>query len=92
VIKKCFKDTDIVARIGGDEFIAILPDTNEQIAETIRKEIEKNIQAYNQENSKNHLSIHLSYGYASKTSGNDSLEHLMKIADDQMYTHKKSKS
>lgn len=91
-IKKCFRETDIVARIGGDEFMAILPNTDNQMAESIGLEIEKNIKVYNKNCEKNHLCIYLSYGYASATNENDSPEDIMKHADYQMYSHKKSKA
>lgn len=92
VIKKCFRETDIVARMGGDEFIAIVRDTDEQIVEKIKSAIDKNIQIYNDECSMNHLSLNLSYGYASAVSDNTNIETIMKKADDQMYAHKNSKS
>lgn len=91
VIEKCFGKEDIVARIGGDEFMVILLNSNKEMVEKIKVEIDNNVLAYNTKCAKNHLLLNLSYGYASSTQDNSDIESLMKIADDQMYSHKNSK-
>jgi diguanylate cyclase (GGDEF)-like protein/PAS domain S-box-containing protein len=45
-MKQCMRESDTIARIGGDEFVAILPDVNEaedaiSIAEKLRQSIEE---------------------------------------------------
>jgi diguanylate cyclase (GGDEF)-like protein/PAS domain S-box-containing protein len=45
-MKQCIRESDTIARIGGDEFVAILPDVNEaedaiSIAEKLRQSIEE---------------------------------------------------
>ncbi len=45
IVKRCVREVDIAIRYGGDEFIAILPDTDPEgalkVAERIRKKMEK---------------------------------------------------
>jgi len=50
-IKNCLRETDLLGRYGGEEFLAILPETNidiaKNIAEKIREEIKKPININN---------------------------------------------
>jgi len=83
ILKKGFRNSDIVARIGGDEFvIAILLGGSEEnikkIIHRTREEIEKAIPG-----------ISFSYGYAKFPDDSDNIEELVKIADERMYEDKK---
>ncbi len=87
---KCVKNHirvgDYLFRIGGDEFLIILPNTtlNEAItvAEKIRSQIEKNIYSINNINT-----ITLSLGVA-EYSNDDTYEELIKKADNMLYDAK----
>jgi len=91
VVKQCFRETDIVARIGGDEFTAILYNGDEKTAKTIQQRIIDLINMNNENLKDKHLELSVSIGYAMSESGNETIEDLMKKADVLMYEDKMEK-
>ncbi len=88
IMKKSFRETDIVARIGGDEFTAILYDADEDIVEAIKQRIVDLVRVNNENLKARHLDLSVSIGYARQEKENDTIETLMHRADEQMYADK----
>lgn len=93
MIKKCaellasvLRKSDVLARIGGDEFMLLLPKTNEVAGEAILKRMQDNIEAYNHRHP--HLPVSISLGMATTNGNSESLEDVMKRADAVMYRDK----
>jgi len=84
VIKNECRARDIVARIGGDEFVIFLPDTDANNADMIIDRIKK---ALKSETIKN-VVMSLSMGYAVKTSLAENMNDIFVKAEDEMYRHK----
>lgn len=86
-IKEAVRNSDIVFRYGGEEFIILLSDTDlngaKVIAERIRQQVENHRLAYGMEVLKLTASIGLSC-----LRGNDNKDSLIKRADDAMYRAK----
>jgi len=91
ILKNCFRETDIVARIGGDEFIAILPDCDLKMAESFTTSINEAILNNNNNNKVLHLEISFSFGFAISENKEESIEVLMQRADILMYVNKSDK-
>lgn len=85
VISSCFRESDVVARIGGDEFAVLLPDSDASIVESACDRIREAIMAYNEQQRDLYLSV--SIGYAVST-GPLRMWELFKEADDNMYREK----
>lgn len=90
VLLNCFRETDTVARIGGDEFLAYLPECDMQMAIMIEERIREAIRTYNKNQHKSYLKISLSIGFVASDNKEDNIEVLIKHADELMYADKKS--
>jgi len=86
VIRQCFREGDLVARIGGDEFCIILPDTTEPAVENACQRIQDAVARYNASGPEIPLSI--SVGSAVSKGPNGNPRDLFKEADNSMYRKK----
>jgi diguanylate cyclase (GGDEF)-like protein len=91
VIRSSARETDVVARFGGDEFALILPDTGGEGAFAVGERIRDRIAAHIFL-SEDRLDIHLtaSVGVATLPDVAASAEELMQAADKAMYAVKDS--
>lgn len=87
-----FRKEDVVARIGGDEFIVILPNVDLDLSSSILDRIENGISQFNNSNLDDGLyrPISISMGHAVVHEGK-SLEEGYKAADKAMYVEKNRK-
>jgi len=91
VIRGCARETDVVARFGGDEFSLILPDTGAEGAVAVAERIRDRLRAFLFLKGEG-LSLHLtaSIGIATLPDVSGSAEELLKAADRAMYKVKDS--
>lgn len=85
-IQESFRENDVIARIGGDEFAIILSKTPSALVEQSVKRIEKAVQNYNSYEVGVYLSM--SIGCASRDDSSISITDLFKSADNNMYREK----
>jgi diguanylate cyclase (GGDEF)-like protein len=91
-LRETFRQSDIIARIGGDEFIVILVGTNRSDAESVASRLQKNIDIHNQKIINNH-NLSISFGIACyDPEFPSSIVELLNYADKSMYVHKKYKN
>jgi len=86
---RVFRQDDIVARQGGDEFVVLLPSTDETALRKILKRIREQIEVFNRKHVD--LPIHISIGASTAQQGQALNEHLNN-ADQLMYAEKQLKS
>jgi len=91
-IKANVRDTDIVARYGGDEFALLLPETDlkaaMEMAERIRSQI--HVRSYFQKELPANADISASFGVAEFSLHGESEKELVKRADKALYEAKKT--
>lgn len=88
LMKDEFRGDDIIARIGGDEFVVILPHTTESQTREIVHRIEERINSERM----GVIAVSISIGQATKTASIQDIEDVFKRAEEDMYTQKLSSS
>lgn len=87
ISKEALRKMDIIARIGGEEFLILLPDTHLHgaalVGERLRKEIEKHQFSYEGVD----FNVAVSLGVSEAVRGN-LLENLLQVVDDNLYKAK----
>ena len=79
---------DTVARIGGDEFVILLPKTSKEQAAVVIRRLNAAIAAEKIEN----LVLSASVGFAVKTDSRENMNEIYKLAEDMMYRNKLAES
>lgn len=87
VIAKTFKPGGIVARMGGDEFIAISETADASETASLMEHFQENIHKKNQEIPD--LNMTIACGYASCSAEEYNIEKIYQTADNRMYENKK---
>jgi len=86
VIRNAFRPEDMMARIGGDEFVILLPETNASNTLKVIERIQHVIQEYNHQNPhENPLSFAIGFSTNEATMN---LRDVLRNADHDMYVQK----
>lgn len=91
ILKKTFRENDLIARIGGDEFVALGVVEKEEDKDEVLNRLRAKVEASNERKDRN-FKLSLSIGTVFHTpDSNYSIEELLEIADKLMYEEKKKK-
>ena len=92
ILKDNLRISDIVGRIGGDEFVAFIVDIDSSQVNSICERIKKYAQNFNKRSNKPY-NIYISMGvYCFNCMDNETIDQLMTNADRRLYENKKNKS
>ena len=83
MLKKVFRGGDLLFRQGGDEFLAVMPDTSEQQAENPLQRLLRSLEQWNAENGK-HYQLSFTWGMAGYVTGT-SLDDVLRTVDRKLY-------
>ncbi len=92
VVRQNLKGRDYLFRIGGDEFMALLPHTSVEDAQSIAKQIEAELLSMPLVFERGIIMIECSYGIAYSEDTAHTFTELFRSADQSMYTNKKDKN
>lgn len=84
VMKTVCRDKDFIARIGGDEFLIILPNTDKSTAGKVATQIKHKISKQRIK----YLNCSISIGFETKNASEEDIAHIMKKAEEKMYLQK----
>ncbi|MBI5861010.1 MAG: GGDEF domain-containing protein [Rhodocyclales bacterium] len=88
ILRASSRAVDVAARIGGDEFLLLLPDTDKQSCDVLIKRIEDLSKQAFEERS---WQISVSIGQATKLGKNQTADGMIQMADANMYEAKRMK-
>jgi diguanylate cyclase (GGDEF)-like protein len=91
ILRKTFRESDIIARIGGDEFMVLQIESNDGGSGMVTDRLKKNLEIHNAKNEKNfNLSLSVGTVYYDPEV-HHSLDELLVCVDKLMYEQKKHK-
>lgn len=86
ILRQSCREEEILVRWGGDEFIILVPEAGNEIAEKMCKRIRNNCSQSQQ----SRIPVSLAVGYATKQTLKKSIDELLTTAESRMYEHKYS--
>ena len=89
ILKSCVRGSDYVIRYGGDEFLILLPETDEKGTEIVRMRVHTKVSEWDRDNRMGDLPISVSLGSYLHVSG-QSAEQDIAQADSRMYQEKQA--
>ena len=84
IIKSCCRETDTLARIGGDEFGIILPNTDSATALKIIVQIQSALKSFDSLNQNDHYQHSVSLGFGTKKSQSEEMIQVIRVAEEYM--------
>ena len=90
IVRQVLRNTDIVGRIGGEEFAAVMPETDLSVAEKVAERLRTGLMAAEIQTQTATIGITISLGLTQVSDTNITLAELMKRADDALYQAKRS--
>jgi len=91
ILKKTFRESDIIARIGGDEFVILTLEISRASARTFYDRLHKSLDSFNK-HARLPFDLALSVGWAHYDPVKpQTIGKLLALADQMMYRHKQSK-
>jgi diguanylate cyclase (GGDEF)-like protein len=92
ILRHTFRDSDVIARIGGDEFAILVLNAADDSAEVIQARLQANLDVYNHEASHFNYVLSISMGTLwVDPAAKHTIEDLLTKADAAMYVQKQSK-
>ncbi|MBI9107478.1 MAG: diguanylate cyclase [Spirochaetales bacterium] len=88
VLKKTFRESDYIFRMGGDEFTVFVDDCDQRLAENLLNRLQENVI---KGNLKNAMNLSLSAGFCVGTGSHDKIERIVHEADLNMYADKRKR-
>ncbi|MCO7177148.1 PAS domain S-box protein [Sporolactobacillus kofuensis] len=85
ILKEMGRDGTTIARVGGDEFVLLMPNTDKNEAGQFVRKIQSKILS---EDSVHHTILSVSFGWAVRQSKKQSMTHIFTEAENNMYQHK----
>ena len=91
IIRQVCRETDIVARIGGDEFAVLVVDAAAHSADSLFERLQQNVRDFNEQGGQPYT-LGVSLGTARiEADSTATIEELLAQADEAMYEHKRRK-
>ena len=88
ILKSCLREQDVTARIGGDEFLVLMPQTDADTVAQIVASINAACAAHGPRPGKELFDVSISLGYATKENQEEPLDGVIKTAERFMYRRK----
>ena len=91
-LRSCIRGIDLACRLGGEEFVVVMPDTDMGVASKVAERIRRRIagEAFPIDRASRLIDITISIGLAGRIDAGDNATMLLKRADDALYRAKRS--
>ena len=90
-VRKSVRGIDLACRMGGEEFVVVMPETDMAVAATVAERLRRKIAAepFQIEQGKKQIDVTISIGIATLESSTDNAAQLLKRADQALYRAKR---